>query len=219
MMARIFAWTISAQKTIIISAIEQNQQLFDSSVLELSCRHGPKATAVSRVPVNMSRGPEMPGKDTYGVQAYGQMTCASGTILGEYVEVGRNHGRKVYKKNCPSNSEFAAINVMLYYRDFRDGPELEGWWIGHNLGGTQVWAHNKCSATKPPTTGWKQPRTGDVLNNLKVTEATLQRRRRNDGQDQGQRVKGKFDFAQSSIGARSKRYAAREDILQQKNQR
>lgn len=49
------------------------------------------------------------------------------TILGEYVERGVNHGRKVFQKTQqPSASGARALDVLVYYWDDRDGDKYEG---------------------------------------------------------------------------------------------
>jgi len=74
------------------------------------------------------------------------------TLVGEYVEKGANHGRKVYQK-IPDKEKAGQtdfVDVLLYYWDSRDGPNFEGWWFGNRLGGTQVWSHCKDSGLLPP---------------------------------------------------------------------
>lgn len=83
------------------------------------------------------------------------------TILGEYVERGVNHGRKVFQKTQqPSASGARALDVLVYYWDDRDGDKYEGWWFGNKLGGSQVWAHCKDSSDTPPLVGWQVPWNG-----------------------------------------------------------
>ena len=45
-----------------------------------------------------------------------------------------NHGKVVYKKQEKSRG----LDVLIYFWDDRDGPELCGWWFGPNVGGDQA---------------------------------------------------------------------------------
>jgi len=87
------------------------------------------------------------------------------TLVGEYVEQGSNHGRKVFKKTPDGVS---TVDVYMYYWDGRDGPAFQGWWFGNQLGGTQVWSHNANESLSPPTAGWKIPWDGQVRTTLYV---------------------------------------------------
>jgi len=82
------------------------------------------------------------------------------TLVGEYTEHGSNHGRKVYKRGPDASGE--PVDVYLYFWDKRDGPNLEGWWFGNQLGGSQVWSHCSSSDMTPPSTGWRIPWDGGV---------------------------------------------------------
>lgn len=89
--------------------------------------------------------------------------CADQTISeiisGRYNPVSMNHGKVVYKKVQKSG----AIDVMIYYWDDRDGPELCGWWFGPNVGGDQVWAyHPSRTAATPPASEWNVPHDGQI---------------------------------------------------------
>jgi chromosome segregation ATPase len=79
-----------------------------------------------------------------------------GTLVGEYEEIGTNHGKKVYKKaqEIPGHKN---VKVFLYYWDSRDGPDSSGWWFGDQVGGAEVWARAVSSANLPPAAGWKVP--------------------------------------------------------------
>mmetsp|Transcript_23922 Transcript_23922/g.38200 ORF Transcript_23922/g.38200 Transcript_23922/m.38200 type:complete len:2017 (-) Transcript_23922:43-6093(-) len=85
-------------------------------------------------------------KDEIGVQ----------TLVGDYIEVGSNHGRKYYKKvqEIPGHKD---VKVFLYYWDMRDGADFSGWWFGDELGGSQVWARCSSHGQVPPSQGWKIP--------------------------------------------------------------
>lgn len=95
------------------------------------------------------------------------------TLMGEYVEQGSNHGRKVYKK--PAGPEEDTVEVVLYYWDERDGPQFCGWWFGNMLGGTQVWSHCSERSMQPPKTGWKIPWDGEFRPSLVVENMEEQR--------------------------------------------
>mmetsp|Transcript_35599 Transcript_35599/g.94158 ORF Transcript_35599/g.94158 Transcript_35599/m.94158 type:complete len:1976 (+) Transcript_35599:140-6067(+) len=88
------------------------------------------------------------------------------TLVGEFVEAGRNHERKFFKKVPTGAPE--AVDVFLYYWDSRDGPAFEGWWFGNKLGGTQVWSHCTGSSLTPPKSGWKIPWDGQIRPSLAV---------------------------------------------------
>merc|ERR1719379_2941169 len=70
-----------------------------------------------------------------------------------------NHGKVVYKKN----EKAKGLDVLIYFWDDRDGPELCGWWFGPNVGGDQVWAYHpsRASAT-PPASEWNVPHDGPI---------------------------------------------------------
>jgi len=78
------------------------------------------------------------------------------TLLGDFAEVGNNHGRKCFKKNEKIEGH-EDVEVFLYYWDGRDGPDFNGWWFGDQIGGSEVWATAPSQAMHPPRTGWKVP--------------------------------------------------------------
>jgi len=84
-------------------------------------------------------------------------------IKGNYVKQTENHGRPVFVK------EGGKVAVFIYYWDDRDGPESNGWWFGHKVGGDQVWAYAKQHGITPPGRGWNVPHDGDADNKLKLT--------------------------------------------------
>ena len=92
------------------------------------------------------------------------------TLIGDYVEVGTNHGRKVFQKNLHLPGDVRVVTIMLYYWDSRDGPHQEGWWFGNTIGGKQVWAHCKACTLQPPRSGWKVPWDGAVQPDLTVVK-------------------------------------------------
>lgn len=110
-----------------------------------------------------------PSKDSYIVSSTGPDTkeVVVRTLIGEYVEMGVNHGRKVFQK-MPQRGDQENVTVLMYYWDSRDGPGFEGWWFGNKLGGTQVWSHCKDSGLAPPLSGWKIPWDGAVRPSLTV---------------------------------------------------
>eukprot|EP00434_Breviolum_minutum_P038985 symbB.v1.2.034597.t1/scaffold4494.1/size38952/2 len=76
-----------------------------------------------------------------------------------------NHGKVVYKKQKRSRG----LDVLIYYWDDRDGPELCGWWFGPNVGGDQVWAyHPSRTASTPPASEWNVPHDGPIDNTFSV---------------------------------------------------
>uniref|UniRef100_A0A7S0A754 Uncharacterized protein n=1 Tax=Pyrodinium bahamense TaxID=73915 RepID=A0A7S0A754_9DINO len=110
-----------------------------------------------------------PTKETYVVSTSGRdgNEVVVRTLVGEYIEKGVNHGRKVYMK-AHDKAVADYVDVLLYYWDSRDGPSFEGWWFGNTLGGTQVWSHCKDSGLLPPGAGWKIPWDGPVRPTLVV---------------------------------------------------
>eukprot|EP00439_Symbiodinium_sp_Y106_P028763 s1242_g3.t1 len=90
----------------------------------------------------------------------------SGIIAGEYVPDSTNHGKVVYKKKEKSQG----IDVLIYFWDERDGPELCGWWFGPKVGGDQVWAyHPSCTAGTPPASQWNVPHDGPIDQAFKIS--------------------------------------------------
>lgn len=91
------------------------------------------------------------------------------TLVGEYLEVGVNHGRKYFKrKKAPQGVE--DVIVFLYYWDTRDGQDFSGWWFGDKVGGAQVWSRCAKADALPPTTGWRIPWDADVQPDLVVEQ-------------------------------------------------
>merc|ERR1712061_694875 len=66
--------------------------------------------------------------------------CASQTISeivqGTYHPYSFNHGKVVYKKQ--EKEESSSLDVLIYYWEDREDPELSGWWFGPNVGGEMV---------------------------------------------------------------------------------
>ena len=77
-------------------------------------------------------------------------------LLGDYVEKGENHGKKVFKK-LQGIAGHEDNNVFLYYVDQRDGADLSGWFFGPQVGGGQVWARAASHGPAPPKVGWRIP--------------------------------------------------------------
>merc|ERR1711920_849199 len=80
----------------------------------------------------------------------------SSTLIGDYAELGQNHGRQYYKKT-QKIAGHENVSVYLYYWDQRDGADFSGWWFGDQLGGTQVWAKASVHTPTPPKVGWRIP--------------------------------------------------------------
>mmetsp|Transcript_48804 Transcript_48804/g.139632 ORF Transcript_48804/g.139632 Transcript_48804/m.139632 type:complete len:1345 (-) Transcript_48804:165-4199(-) len=77
-------------------------------------------------------------------------------LLGEYVQMGENHGRRTYARQAGDGSEA----VWLYYWDHRDGRDSSGWWLGSSVGGDEVFGHVEQHSATPPTKGWRIPQDG-----------------------------------------------------------
>jgi len=89
--------------------------------------------------------------------------CSNATISaivkGNYTPYSANHGKVVYRKDEKSKG----FEVLIYYWDDRDGPELCGWWFGPNVGGDQVWAyHPSRTSISPPSSEWNVPHDGSI---------------------------------------------------------
>jgi hypothetical protein len=78
------------------------------------------------------------------------------TLIGDYEEVGANHGKKFYRK-VQEIEGHEDVKVFLYYWDNRDGADFSGYWFGDEVGGTQVWARCNSHGNVPPVAGWKFP--------------------------------------------------------------
>eukprot|EP00927_Polykrikos_kofoidii_P060910 TRINITY_DN55808_c0_g1_i1.p1 TRINITY_DN55808_c0_g1~~TRINITY_DN55808_c0_g1_i1.p1 ORF type:complete len:708 (-),score=103.50 TRINITY_DN55808_c0_g1_i1:60-2183(-) len=90
-----------------------------------------------------------------------------GSIRGDYVPNGENHGKTSWRRLTPVNG----LDVFIYFWDDRDGPTLHGWWLAPKIGGDAVWAHHSGSldARLPPAAGWKVPYDGAVDPTLVVS--------------------------------------------------
>eukprot|EP00930_Biecheleria_cincta_P032600 TRINITY_DN22604_c0_g1_i1.p1 TRINITY_DN22604_c0_g1~~TRINITY_DN22604_c0_g1_i1.p1 ORF type:complete len:2058 (+),score=625.53 TRINITY_DN22604_c0_g1_i1:78-6176(+) len=91
------------------------------------------------------------------------------TLVGDYTEMGVNHGRPFYEKvsKLPGHEE---VEVFVYYWDTRDGPEFSGWWFGDKVGGSQVWSRAMASGKEPPEEGWRVPWDGEAIPGLLLVE-------------------------------------------------
>lgn len=87
------------------------------------------------------------------------------TLAGSYVEVGVNHGRKVFRRKEADQACF------LYFWDDRDGDNFSGWWFGEKVGGAQVWSRCESDDALPPEAGWRIPWDGDINADLRVRRA------------------------------------------------
>ena len=89
------------------------------------------------------------------------------TLVGDYVEVGSNRGRKTYQKT-ERILGMEEMDVFLYYWEDEEAVEWCGWWFGDEVGGAKVWSRHSSRAQKPPKTGWNIPWDGPVKNQLCV---------------------------------------------------
>mmetsp|Transcript_33953 Transcript_33953/g.77453 ORF Transcript_33953/g.77453 Transcript_33953/m.77453 type:complete len:662 (+) Transcript_33953:104-2089(+) len=89
----------------------------------------------------------------------------SGIVTGKYVPHSQNHGKTVWKRDTRDKES----EVLIYFWDDRDGPELTGWWFGPVVGGDQVWAyHPSRSANIPPEGDWNVPHDGPIDPSFRV---------------------------------------------------
>merc|ERR1719440_1266210 len=90
----------------------------------------------------------------------------SKTIHGTYYAHSMNDGKVVFKKD----EKFEGLDVLIYYWDDRENPELSGWWFGPSVGGDLVWAfHPSRLAMTPPVGDWNVPHDGEVDADFTVT--------------------------------------------------
>jgi len=94
------------------------------------------------------------------------------TLVGEYVEMGTNHGKKFFKRKKGAEG-IEEVTVFLYFWDNRDGADFGGWWFGDKVGGAQVWSRCEKADMLPPASGWRIPWDGPVQNAL-VVESQMQ---------------------------------------------
>lgn len=104
-------------------------------------------------------------------------TCAddtiSKTIYGTYFAYSMNDGKVVFKKDESSQG----LDVLIYYWDDAESPDLSGWWFGPSVGGDLVWAfHPSRLAMTPPVSDWNVPHDGDVDKTFSITVPSEVRR-------------------------------------------
>merc|ERR1712232_1281305 len=93
------------------------------------------------------------------------------TLVGDYTEMGTNHGKKYFKRDNMEDS-IDDGTVSLYYWDNRTGADFAGWWFGDKVGGAQVWSRCEKSEPLPPKTGWRIPWDGPVQAGLVIEPKT-----------------------------------------------
>mmetsp|Transcript_15152 Transcript_15152/g.48444 ORF Transcript_15152/g.48444 Transcript_15152/m.48444 type:complete len:419 (+) Transcript_15152:122-1378(+) len=86
-------------------------------------------------------------------------------LLGEYVPLGLNHGRKAFcRRPDPRAPEEGSI--WLYYWDARDGRDYSGWWLGRRIGGRERYGRAEQHEASPPLKGWRVPPDGTERQDL-----------------------------------------------------
>ncbi|CAE8618619.1 unnamed protein product [Polarella glacialis] len=94
----------------------------------------------------------------------------SDIVKGTFHPHGINHGKIVYKKKPEPNDDPDDLEVLIFYWDERDGPDLCGWWFGPSIGGQMVWAyHPSRQAATPPSAEWNVPHDKSIDNSFTVT--------------------------------------------------
>jgi len=73
-------------------------------------------------------------------------------LLGDYNESGSHHGCKTFQRFLG-----ASYSLSLYYFDDSLGPENQGWYIGPEVAGDEVYAWSPETTTAPPTSSWHIP--------------------------------------------------------------
>merc|ERR1712060_698697 len=102
-----------------------------------------------------------------------------------------NHGKVVYKKQ-EEDDELSGLDVLIYYWDDRDGPELCGWWFGPNVGGDQVWAyHPSRTAATPPASEWNVPHDGPIDPTFSVAACKSSGKKGSDTKEDGKKERAK----------------------------
>jgi len=96
-------------------------------------------------------------------------------VGGEYAEEGVNHGRKCYQRiTSPDVGNSQQKSTFLYFWDDGAGAGSAGWWIGSQVGGEEVWLHNRQTSVLPPRSGWIW-RDGQVKREFVVASAAEKR--------------------------------------------
>lgn len=100
----------------------------------------------------------------YEVTAQGHTTPlepAVAAICGVYTPAGWCCGRRVWRRAG------ITLDIMMYYWS---SPFVlqSGWWIGHVVGGSHVWARCISLSSSPPSRGWRVPWDGAVREELTI---------------------------------------------------
>ncbi|CAL1155885.1 unnamed protein product [Cladocopium goreaui] len=95
-------------------------------------------------------------------------------LLGEYREIGKNHGKPVFRRKRNEDQP----DIYIYFWDKRDGPEFTGWWFGEAVGTSHVWSRCELPTASipapvpsPPAQGWRIPWDGAVKADLRIRRA------------------------------------------------
>merc|ERR1712048_425427 len=91
----------------------------------------PAATQAQK-PVAAPKAASSPGGQKIALKVSTQSKkneVISSTLIGDYAELGQNHGRQYYKKT-QKIAGHENVSVYLYYWDQRDGADFSGWWFG-----------------------------------------------------------------------------------------
>jgi len=83
-------------------------------------------------------------------------------LVGDYVEISTNHGKKVYEKKDSTDP------VCLYYWDQRDGWDFAGWWFGESVGSEEVYGRSQAHSSTPPLRGWRVPFDGPAKSDVSL---------------------------------------------------
>jgi len=92
-----------------------------------------------------------------------------GMLLGDYIECGVNHERKVYKKKDRVDGQTVS-DVFMYFWGEDDDPEMSGWWFGDQVGGNNCWSRCASNDKVPPLRGWKVPWDKPVVKDQLLVE-------------------------------------------------
>ncbi|CAE7866918.1 ZCCHC6, partial [Symbiodinium microadriaticum] len=73
-------------------------------------------------------------------------------LVGDYNESGSHHGCKTFQRLLGASG-----SMSIYYFDDSLGEENQGWYIGPEVAGDEVYAWSPETTNEPPTSSWHIP--------------------------------------------------------------